>query len=96
MRLPKTDKLESKISELELKHTATNTMSNVEQQQQATTPSKKQIVAIDSNVFVSRGAVSPDDTYIKEKIVGKGCEKRPNERPRKHAQKHERKPRRTV
>ena len=68
----KTDKLESKISELELKHTATNTMSNVEQQQQATTPSKKQIVAIDSNVFVSRGAVSPDDTYIKEKIVGKG------------------------
>jgi calcium-dependent protein kinase len=68
----KTDKLESKISELELKHTATNTMSNVEQQQQATTPSKKQIVAIDSNVFVSRGAVSPDDTYIKEKIIGKG------------------------
>ena len=67
----KTDKLESKISEFELKHTATNTMSNCNADQ-LNTPSKKQIVAIDSNVFVSRGAVSPDDTYIKEKIVGKG------------------------
>ena len=29
-------------------------------------------VSIDCNVFISRGALNPDDIYIKEKMLGKG------------------------
>ena len=67
----KTDKFESKIDDLEQKNTGSNTISNCNGDQ-TSSPTKQQIVAIDSNVFVSRGAVNPENTYIKEKIVGKG------------------------
>ena len=33
---------------------------------------KQMAVSIDCNVFISRGALNPDDIYIKEKMLGKG------------------------
>ena len=62
----KPDKTELKTADTDpKKNSSCNTLvTNTDQKQMA--------VSIDCNVFISRGALNPDDIYIKEKILGKG------------------------
>ena len=67
------EKESTKPDKTELKTTDTDPKKNSSCNTLVTNTDQKQMaVSIDCNVFISRGALNPDDIYIKEKILGKG------------------------
>ena len=72
-KLPtKPDKAEIKTSDTDNNTINKKTNSSTNIISGASDSSHQMKVAIDSNVFISKGALNPDDIYMKEKILGKG------------------------
>ena len=65
---PKPTEKPSSKENNEIDNKKNNNISNV-----STGDSKQMTVAIDSNVLVSKGALNPDDIYIRQKLLGKGA-----------------------
>ena len=67
------EKESTKPDKADLKTTDTDPKKNSSCNTLVTNTDQKQMaVSIDCNVFISRGALNPDDIYIKEKMLGKG------------------------